>query len=152
MLYHLERTCFGERHFRREHLDWILRNPRAVTLIEDGGTVMLGALMLLFEGSVCRVLSVAVVPDARRRGLGSRLMRAAEEASGERRCTVVRLEVSTENPGAVEFYRRLGYEVDGILPGYYSWGEDAFSMHKIVPSLSSEGGALTRPAANRDFA
>lgn len=135
-----------------DHLDWILKNPRAMTLVEDGGPLMTGALMLLFEARVCRVLSVAVVPEERRRGLGSRMMRAAEEASRERGCTVVRLEVSTQNPGAAEFYRRLGYEVDGILPGYYSWGEDAFSMHKIVSGLGSEAGTLTRPAAYRDFA
>lgn len=135
-LYRVEVTCFGERHFRREHLDWILRNPKALTLVEDGGAGVVGALMLLFEGQVCRVLSVAVVPSERRRGLGRRMMAATEEISCGRGCTVIRLEVSTRNLGAVEFYRRLGYEIDGVLPRYYSWGEDAYSMRKAVPLIA----------------
>jgi ribosomal protein S18 acetylase RimI-like enzyme len=41
--------------------------------------------------------------------------------------------VGTRNFGAIELYRRLGYRTDGVLYGYYSWGEDAYSMSKILP-------------------
>lgn len=135
-LYRVEVLCFGERHFRQDHLDWILRNPKAMTLVEDEGAGVVGALMLLFEGQVCRVLSVAVLPNERRRGLGRRMMIATEEISRGRGCTIIRLEVSTRNLGAIEFYRRLGYEIDGVLPRYYSWGEDAYSMRKAVPLVA----------------
>lgn len=145
-------VCFGKRHFRREHLEWITRNPRALTLVEDDGRGMIGALMLLFEGRVCRVLSVAVIPGARGRGYGRRMMEATEEAARERGCTLVRLEVSTQNGGAIEFYRRIGYETDGFLPRYYSWGEDAYSMHKVVAGLASAGEPLSGPVARQDIA
>jgi len=96
-------------------------------------------MMLLFEGHVCRVLSVAVAPKARRHGIGTRMMQAAEAVCRERGLSTIRLEVSTKNLVAIEFYRRLGYRTDGVLYGYYSWGEDAYSMHKpIVPTTSSE--------------
>lgn len=131
-LYRFEILCFGARRFHKEHVDWILRNRRALTLVENNHAGVEAALMLLFEGAVCRVLSVAVAPDDRRRGVGTRMMRAAETICRERGTSSIRLEVSTTNLGAIEFYRRLGYRTDGVLYGYYSWGEDAYSMHKVV--------------------
>jgi ribosomal protein S18 acetylase RimI-like enzyme len=60
------------------------------------------------------------------------MMRAAEREARKRGCTQVRLEVSTQNYGAIEFYRQLGYRTDGVLYGYYSWGEDAYGMTKAL--------------------
>jgi ribosomal protein S18 acetylase RimI-like enzyme len=129
-LIRIEVACFRKGRFRPEHVEWIVTNRDALTLVVPGPGGFLGSIMLLFERNVCRVLSVAVMPNARRRGHGTEMMRAAEAAATERGCSSVRLEVSTLNTGAVEFYRRLGYTVDGVLYGYYSWGEDAYSMAK----------------------
>jgi ribosomal protein S18 acetylase RimI-like enzyme len=134
VIYDIELRCFKERRFRRDHVDWILRNERCLTLVEEDHGKPLGALMLLFDGRSCRVLSVAVVPEARRRGLGTGMMKATEEIARKRGCESIRLEVSTANQGAVEFYRQLGYRTNGILSGYYSWGEDAYSMSGRVPA------------------
>ncbi len=131
-IYRIEIACFNERRFRRDHVDWILRNERAVSLVEENGKSLVGAIMLLFEGQVCRVLSVATMPDQRRKHLGTEMMNAAEDEARRRGCAHVRLEVSTRNYGAIEFYRRLGYRTDGVLYGYYSWGEDAYSMVRSV--------------------
>src|SRR5436309_15545230 len=96
-------------------------------------------MMLLFEAHVCRVLSVAVAPKARRHGIGTRMMQAAEAVCRERGLSTIRLEVSTKNLGAIEFYRRPGYRTDGALYGYSSLGADAYSMHKpIIPPSSAE--------------
>lgn len=134
-LYRFEILCFREHRFRRDHVDWILRHERALTLVEDGHDGLTAAMMLLFEGSVCRVLSVAVAPDHRRHGIGTSMMEAAEMTCRERGLSTIRLEVSTNNLAAIEFYRHLGYRSDGVLRGYYSWGEDAYSMHKaIIPA------------------
>jgi ribosomal-protein-alanine N-acetyltransferase len=138
-LYRFEILCFREHRFRRDHIDWILRHERALTLVEDGPDGVTAAMMLLFEGSVCRVLSVAVGPEHRRRGIGTRLMRAAETTCQERGLSAIRLEVSTNNVAAIEFYHNLGYRTDGVLPRYYSWGEDAYSMHRaIIPTPPEE--------------
>jgi len=148
-LVRIEELCFDRGRFRQDHLRWILTNERAVTLVEDNGSGLTGVLMLLFEGRVCRVLSVAVVPDARRRGLGTRLMQIAEDVAMERGCASVRLEVSTRNLAAIELYRGLDYKLDGHLPRYYSWGEDAFSMHKPVRE-ATPASIATRAAAVED--
>jgi ribosomal protein S18 acetylase RimI-like enzyme len=129
-LVRLEAACFDEGRFHRGQLRWILRNANALTLVEDMGRDLAGAVMLLFESRACRVLSVAVVPPLRRRGLATSMMMAAERIARERGCMTIRLEVSTRNVAAIELYRTLGYKVDGLLPRYYSWGDDAHSMRK----------------------
>src|SRR2546428_14190691 len=75
-LYRFEILCFREHRFRRDHVDWILRNERALTLVEDGRKAVTAAMMLLFEGHVCRVLSVAVAPETPRPRIGGRKMEA----------------------------------------------------------------------------
>ena len=143
-IYRIETACFKERRFRRDHVDWILRNERALTMVEeaDGGRLD-GAIMLLFEGPFCRILSVATMPEHRRHGLGTRMMQAAEDAARKRSCVRVRLEVSTRNYGAIEFYRGLGYRTDGVLYGYYSWGEDAYSMVRSLAEGTDASDVLT---------
>ena len=86
--------------------------------------------MVLLENGQSRILSVAVHPARRRGGIGRKLMEAAERVARERGATVARLEVSTVNVRAIALYRGLGYRTEGLLPGYYSWGEDAYSMQK----------------------
>src|SRR3989449_2315119 len=77
-LYRFEILCFREHRFRRDHVDWILRNERALTLVEDGRKAVTAAMMLLFEGHVCRVLSVAVAPKNPRPRVGARKMQAGQ--------------------------------------------------------------------------
>ena len=130
-LYELEELCFAERRFQKDHLLYILKNPRASTFVyEDQG--VLGSLMLLDEPSVTRVLSVGVHPRHRRQGIGARLMSVVERTAREKHRSEVRLEVNVKNAGALAFYKALGYEVVARLPRYYSWGDDAFAMSKPV--------------------
>lgn len=149
-IYRIELACFKQRRFRRDHVDWILRNERALTLVEDGGMHLDGAIMLLFEGQICRVLSVATMPENRRHGLGTQMMHAAEAEARRRGCAQIRLEVSTRNYGAIEFYRGLGYKTDGVLYGYYSWGEDAYSMVCGVAAAREETPADPPPRNKSD--
>jgi len=128
-LYLLETICFRERRFKREHILWILHNPHAATFI-DRDEKTRGTLMLLAEGDTCRVLSLAVHPAVRMQGIGKALMVVAEEWAIENKASLMKLEVSTSNPGAIDFYKKLGYENAGLLTHYYSWGEAAYSMKK----------------------
>lgn len=146
-LHRFELLCFQDHPFRRDHIAWILSNESALTLVEDGPEGLTAALMLLFEGRACRVLSVGVAPHARRRGVATRLMQAAESVCRERGLSVMRLEVGAQNFAAIELYRRLGYRTNGVLYGYYSWGEDAYSMRKSLQEVvAPENDPVGNPA------
>ncbi|MGQ0796876.1 MAG: GNAT family N-acetyltransferase [Methanobacteriota archaeon] len=146
-LVRIEDACFREGRFQRGQLRWILRNPTAVTLVEDTGRGLAGVVMLLFETRACRVLSVAVVASYRRRGLATTMMRTAERVAVSRGSPGMRLEVSTRNLAAIELYRTLGYKVDGHLPGYYSWGDDAYSMSKLLEGVRAPSAVSSEAAA-----
>jgi ribosomal protein S18 acetylase RimI-like enzyme len=55
---------------------------------------------------------LAVVPSARRRGIGRALIRAGEALCRERGFGTVSLDVDVGDHAAIAFYERLGYVVD----------------------------------------
>ena len=132
----LEAVCFGDRQFGRDFVTWILQSPDAATVVEDRDGIV-GSVMVAFDGEETRVLSVAVLPDWRRGGIGRALLQAAERLARGRGCRTIRLEVGVKNAGAIEFYERFGYKIDGVLPAYYGDGEDAYAMHRSL----AEGNA-----------
>lgn len=131
----IERLCFLERRFQPDHILWILENPKAATFVYDEDGV-LGSVMVITEGGATRVLSIGVHPGFRRRGVGTALMKVAEDHAQHKDSRLIRLEVSTKNEQAVSFYRALGYREDGYLRNYYSWGDDAYSMIKALDTKS----------------
>jgi ribosomal protein S18 acetylase RimI-like enzyme len=76
----------------------------------DGALV--GTVMGGYDGHRGWVYSLAVSPPARRRGVGTALVRHVERELAARGCPKVNLQVLTSNAGAVEFYRKLGYAVE----------------------------------------
>lgn len=86
-----------------------------------------------------RVVTLDIVPEVRRFGLGARLMKVCEERLLAMGCTEIYLEVAVDNQPALRLYKKLGYEVLGVLPEYYaSHSLDAFQMGKRL-----QGGAGT---------
>lgn len=71
-----------------------------------------GAVMAGYDGVRGWIYHLAVAPELRRRGLGSQLVRAAEERLRALGCPKVNLQVRTSNREVVAFYRRLGYQVE----------------------------------------
>jgi len=76
------------------------------------------------------VISIAVKPEWRRRGIGFKLMEALFNAFKERGLKRALLEVAVSNEEAVVFYKHLGFKAAALLKGYYPWGEDAYLMIK----------------------
>ena len=78
-----------------------------------------------------RIVTLDIIPRARRYGLGSRLMRECEGRLRQRGCTEVYLETAVDNEAALKLYRKLGYEILRTLPAYYhAHGLDALLMGK----------------------
>ncbi len=128
----LDRVCFttpwSEESFEYEaHL-----NPLAYYLVaeaEDGSIVgYMGIWHILDEG---HITNVAVHPDFRDRGLGSKLISeiiACSDVVGMKRYT---LEVRVSNEAALHTYRKFGFSEAGLRTNYYEDdGEDAIIMWK----------------------
>jgi ribosomal-protein-alanine N-acetyltransferase len=76
------------------------------------------------------LLDLAVDPDARRRGVGRRLVEAVLGYARETSARLVLLEVRRSNEAAIALYRSAGFSEIGVRRGYYSDnGEDAVEMN-----------------------
>lgn len=82
------------------------------------------------------ILTVAVVPEARRKGVGAALVTAAGVAALVRGAASMHLEVAEDNAAARALYAKLGYEEAGRRNAYYA-GEggaaDAIVMRRALP-------------------
>jgi len=100
---------------------------------------MLAYITLSVLAGEAEILNIAVLPEARGKGLSRQLMRfALEDTLHGGHCTRRNfslqawensvLEVRVGNVPARALYRGLGYQEAGIRKRYYSDGEDALIM------------------------
>jgi ribosomal-protein-alanine N-acetyltransferase len=78
------------------------------------------------------VITIDVLAEGRRSGLGSLLLGAAESRMRRAGCRKVVLEAAVDNAAALAFYKRHGYSVVATHPGYYLDGKDAYEMEKAL--------------------
>jgi [ribosomal protein S18]-alanine N-acetyltransferase len=76
------------------------------------------------------IISIDVLPACRRSGLGSKLLREAENRLEMAECPAVVLETAVDNSAALAFYKRHRYEVVKVVPRYYLNGVDALILEK----------------------
>jgi ribosomal-protein-alanine N-acetyltransferase len=75
------------------------------------------------------VVSIAVLEEHRRKGIGEALMKTGMEAmKNVYDAKEVYLEVRVSNTPAIRLYEKLGFKIVKVLEGYYSDGENAYLM------------------------
>ena len=95
----------------------------------------------VFSGSarVGHVISIAVLQEYRRRGIGSALMSEALNIFEEKYdVDSVYLEVRVSNQPAINMYEKFGFVKARIIRGYYRDGEDAYVMVKRLKPIPEE--------------
>jgi ribosomal protein S18 acetylase RimI-like enzyme len=96
---------------------------------------MVGFVAAVPSGTkVSRVLMLAVLPQVRRRSNGQRLMRDFYANSLAKGFDTVILEVRKSNKDAIAFYERQGFTTYGEIKNFYSNGEAAYKMMKVLES------------------
>jgi ribosomal protein S18 acetylase RimI-like enzyme len=88
--------------------------PESLLIAELDGAVV-GAVIAGWDGVRGWIYHLAVAPSHRRRGIATRLMRAAEATLGALGCPKINLQVRATNQSVVAFYRSLGYQVEERL-------------------------------------
>lgn len=81
-------------------------------------------------GAQGEILSFAVAPEARRRGLAGALLDAIVATAGERGVNELFLEVAARNEPALALYRSRGFSVVSVRTRYYRDGADALVLKK----------------------
>lgn len=131
-LWQIDQACFarGISYARRE-LAFYIRRKRGFTLVAELGGKIVGFVVVDHDShGQGHVITIDVLPEARRSGLGSRLMAAAEERLRALECSAVFLEAAVDNAAALAFYQRHGYRVLQTIPRYYLDSIDALVLVK----------------------
>ena len=97
---------------------------------------ILGFLVAQASRGIGHIITIDVLPGARRSGVGSRLLTEAEVRLRASSCPRVCLETAVDNRGALIFYKRHGYFLNSVVPGYYSNGVDALVLQKDLLSAA----------------
>jgi ribosomal-protein-alanine N-acetyltransferase len=148
-LWEIDQKCFppGISYSQLELLSY-MRRPRSFTLVaerrgaaaeEGAGPGMTGEAVGFIVAEAGRkqtghIITIDVLDEVRRSGLGSRLMAAAEERLRAQGCQVIFLETPVDNASALAFYKRHHYFLVKTIPRYYSTGVDAFVLKKDLLS------------------
>ena len=135
----INRRCLPE-NYTYFFFNSILQNyPRTFLVAEVDGDIA-GYIMCRVERGFSKlsklnltrlghVISIAVLPEYRRRGIAKALLtRAMKVLKEEYGCEEVYLEVRVSNQPAISLYRKLGFDVVKISRRYYVDGEDAYIM------------------------
>ena len=102
------------------------------TEVKTGGQVIAYAFWHLAVDEM-HVLKVAVAPAWRGQKIASRLLERCFTLSVEQGAKSAHLEVRPSNIAAIELYQKLGFELVGRRPKYYTDSkEDALLMMKIL--------------------
>jgi ribosomal protein S18 acetylase RimI-like enzyme len=117
------RTLSGSLRF----LNNIVRFPGCGTFDPDGSFVayhrklrtMVGLILCSrVRHDVGHVTQVCVLPEHRSQGLGEALLAATAANLRQRKFSILSLTVTQANAGAVELYRRLGYDMQRVFDAF----------------------------------
>lgn len=87
-------------------------------IIAEDGAAPAGFILCRMMAGEAEVLTLAVRPDARRRGIGRALLEGAL-ALCRPAAAAMFLEVAADNPGAISLYAGAAFDVVGRRAGYY---------------------------------
>lgn len=87
-----------------------------IALVNGAPAGMILARTAADEGEI---LTLAVLPESRRSGVGAGLVQAALAFARRNGCRTVFLEVAEDNEPGKALYRRIGFQRVGLRPNYY---------------------------------
>ena len=127
----LEYSCFDYERFSRSRFEYLISKAHGEVHVAvlEGKVVGYMAFLVNSRTRIVRAYSLAVDASARGRHIGRSLMEIPVRYMAEHHMRLVSLEVKTDNQTAISLYRKLGFEVSGLLKGYYDDGSDAYRMH-----------------------
>lgn len=154
-LWGIDQECFNpELAYSRPELAFYMRLPGSFTLVAESATKrateasepsrspsaieesgILGFIVSEIRRKRGHIITIDVVAKARRTGVGSDLLDAAEEQLLHAGALAVDLETPVNNLAAIQFYKQKGYFVEKTVAGYYSGRLDALVMTKELARL-----------------
>ena len=144
----MDQICFDpQMAYSRPELAIYVRRPGSFTLVAESASgealrnggpqrPILGFIVAEARRRTGHIITIDVLPESRRAGIGSALLQAAEDQLRQAGAAIVELETAVDNAAAIQFYKRKDYFVEKTVSGYYSNQLDALVMRKELVAAS----------------
>ena len=143
----INRRCLPENYSESFFMGLHRNFPETFIVAERDGEIV-GYIMCRIESGLSgigftplsfskkgHIISIAVLPEHRGKGLGRALIEKALETMAKvynaKSCY---LEVRVSNEPAIKLYKKVGFEIQRTVRGYYADGENAYIMSKKIQS------------------
>jgi ribosomal-protein-alanine N-acetyltransferase len=142
---HINQVCLPENYSTYFFMELYERYPETFIVAEVAGEII-GYIMCRIETGLPdfgllgitkrgHVISIAVLPEYQRKGIGEALMRETMVAMRQYKAKDCYLEVRVSNSQAINMYKKLNFETLRTVHGYYADGEDAAIMTRKLAAL-----------------
>ena len=148
-LWAIDQRCFApDIAYSRHELSLYMRRNGAFTIVAEKQTDAVDTSSMAIAGFIVaesnrraagHIITIDVLPEHRRSGLGSMLLATAEERLRSAGCRSAHLEAAVNNLSAIRFYKRHGYDIVAARPRYYSGGLSAFVLQKRLKPIQKTG-------------
>jgi ribosomal-protein-alanine N-acetyltransferase len=135
----LHRACFPEDPWDARAIEQIIGIPGFFGQVGWAKTAPVGFALTLGLGDEAEIVSLGVLPDHRRCGIGSTILDAVCREARLRGAERVVLEMASDNEAARGLYVRRGFTVVGCRRNYYRRAErvvDALTLRVQLPTAS----------------
>ncbi len=92
-------------------------------LYEEGNNVLALFIVTRFpyrSSHVAYISRVAINPNFQNKGFGSQLFTKIISDAKENDITRLELKVESDNHNAIKFYKKMGFQIEGTLKGYFN--------------------------------
>lgn len=134
VLARIHAACFPQGWSAQDIAGWLERSDTLgwVCRVRE---MAVGFILVQDLGEAADILTLAVEPDWRRRGVALGLVEAGARAMHARGAGRLLLDVRADNTAALGLYQRMGFAPDGVRRGYYR-GEDGGVCDAVLMSLA----------------
>lgn len=129
------------RDFIEHGLAWSYTRARIVHAIQgkttnvavvDERQALCGFGIMDYGDTAAHLVLLGVQATARRRGLGAHILSWLEQCAVTAGILRIGVEARADNPQAIAFYQRQGYQVQRRIPGYYQGILDGVRLEKSL--------------------
>jgi ribosomal protein S18 acetylase RimI-like enzyme len=120
----IEQKCFpGKVGYSKRQLEHLILNANSDCIVEKQDGVIRAFLIITYNqrSLTCNIETIDVDPAFKNRGIGLKLLKAAEKDMKRRGMRWSQLEVSEGNEAALKVYKKAGYTFKERLEGYYKF-------------------------------
>ena len=129
---HVEHASFGSDAYDRKLFAEYSRTSQGLFLVAESGGRISGYSLTCARGGRAELVSIAVDPPARGKGVATALLRSTLRRLRRRKVERLSLMVKLTNAVAREFYEKFEFTKVRIVRGYYEDGTDGCLMRKTV--------------------